>query len=554
MSNSSPAASEVDPAVWHAVAGASVQIPPLNSYVYYFPQGHLEHQSSSASSIQNCDINLNRPFFPCQVLSIGFLYHPSSDQAFVKILLQPLHAWEQRPKDNIGDNNENDVVSFAKVLTPSDANNGGGFSVPKFCADLIFPRLDFAADPPVQNLKIKDTHNTAWEFRHIYRGTPRRHLLTTGWSKFVNAKRLIAGDSVIFMRKKSTNELFIGIRRAGNFGGNNSWDCGENCANSSTVESLEAIENAAKGMAFEVVYYPRVGSPEFVVSAEKVEDALRMCWSAGMQVKMAVETDDSSRMTWSQGTIAAAMLPDSGPWCGSPWRMLQVTWDEPEILPNVERVSPWQVEYVPSTSLLHSTFPPPKKLKALQNQGMLTDGEGEFCFPMTELTHSIAGHMNPAGLNCSPFPAGMQGVGRDQICISNSQSDNSYQTFTELLTNDMKPELRIVSTVQHIGNPHSENLSPSTQSSLHFCGADFNGQQGHNSSTKVGASSFRLFGKIIQMSEPVEGGFKNKVSCTAGERKDAYKERNDTNNPPHRSTRQTSATELMFVLYVKHLR
>jgi hypothetical protein len=33
-----------------------------------------------------------------------------------------------------------------------------------------------------------------------FAGQPRRHLLTTGWSVFVSAKRLQAGDSVLFIR------------------------------------------------------------------------------------------------------------------------------------------------------------------------------------------------------------------------------------------------------------------------------------------------------------------------------------------------------------------
>ncbi|KAL0351413.1 UNVERIFIED_CONTAM: Auxin response factor 17 [Sesamum calycinum] len=253
-----------------------------------------------------------------------FAFKPFLRPSFRQTPTTPaLHAWEKRLNcSTTGDRNENDVVSFAKVLTPSDANNGGGFSVPRFCADSIFPPLDFGSDPPVQNLIMKDTHNNAWEFRHIYRGTPRRHLLTTGWSKFVNAKRLIAGDSVVFMRKKSTNELFTGIRRAGPFG-SSCWDGGKTSADSSMSVVVEAIKNSDQGIAFEVVHYPRFGSPDFVVSAEKVEDALRICWSAGMRVKMAVETEDSSRMTWFQGTVAATVLPGSGPWCGSPWRMLQ---------------------------------------------------------------------------------------------------------------------------------------------------------------------------------------------------------------------------------------
>ena len=31
-------------------------------------------------------------------------------------------------------------------------------------------------------------------------GQPKRHLLTSGWSLFVNAKKLVAGDSCIFVR------------------------------------------------------------------------------------------------------------------------------------------------------------------------------------------------------------------------------------------------------------------------------------------------------------------------------------------------------------------
>lgn len=35
-------------------------------------------------------------------------------------------------------------------------------------------------------------------------GQPKRHLLTTGWSVFVSTKRLLAGDSVLFIRYTNT--------------------------------------------------------------------------------------------------------------------------------------------------------------------------------------------------------------------------------------------------------------------------------------------------------------------------------------------------------------
>lgn len=36
-------------------------------------------------------------------------------------------------------------------------------------------------------------------------GQPRRHLLTTGWSAFVNKKKLVSGDAVLFLRYLGLN-------------------------------------------------------------------------------------------------------------------------------------------------------------------------------------------------------------------------------------------------------------------------------------------------------------------------------------------------------------
>lgn len=55
----------------------------------------------------------------------------------------------------------------------------------------------------MRTLVIRDFIGNEWRSRHIYRGTPRWHPLTTGWSEFVNA----TGDSVVFSKKAPT-ELF----------------------------------------------------------------------------------------------------------------------------------------------------------------------------------------------------------------------------------------------------------------------------------------------------------------------------------------------------------
>ncbi|KAM7266087.1 hypothetical protein ACFE04_019471 [Oxalis oulophora] len=47
---------------------------------------------------------------------------------------------------------------------------------------------------------------------------PKRHLLTAGWSVFVSAKRLVAGDSVLFIKKSSGfsrgASMYRGVTRA----------------------------------------------------------------------------------------------------------------------------------------------------------------------------------------------------------------------------------------------------------------------------------------------------------------------------------------------------
>nr|XP_043612658.1 auxin response factor 18-like [Erigeron canadensis] len=377
----------LDSQLWHACAGGMVQMPPINSKILYFPQGHAEHSGSRT-------VNFGRripPYILCQVSAIKFMADTDTDEVYAKIGLCPIT--NQNDCDNY--ENEDDAFlgfdyktnenkekpsSFAKTLTQSDANNGGGFSVPRYCAETIFPRLDYAAEPPVQTILVKDVHGQMWKFRHIYRGTPRRHLLTTGWSNFVNHKKLVAGDSIVFLRADN-GDLCVGIRRAkrGIGGGflevpNNASSLygtgfsrfpleNENSKGKSSVESvIEAANRAANGQAFEVVYYPRASTPEFCVKASTVKAAMRIQWCPGMRFKMAFETEDSSRISWFMGTISLVQVVDQIQWPNSPWRLLQVAWDEPELLQNVKRVNPWLVELVASMPAIHlSPFSPPRK-------------------------------------------------------------------------------------------------------------------------------------------------------------------------------------------------
>ncbi|XP_050212526.1 auxin response factor 18 [Mercurialis annua] len=469
----------LDPQLWHACAGSMVQIPSINSKVFYFPQGHAEHSQSLV------DFPSRVPsLILCRVAGVKYLADSESDEVYAKISLFPLPSNTLDFGDEIGLSDNGNTIhsvngsnttekpsSFAKTLTQSDANNGGGFSVPRYCAETIFPRLDYSADPPVQTVVAKDVHGEIWKFRHIYRGTPRRHLLTTGWSTFVNQKKLVAGDSIVFLRAES-GDLCVGIRRAkrGIGGGNGpessppcGWTTNSSCVNNPygggfslflkedenkgllrnggggggglrgkgrvrAEEVIEAVGLAASGQPFEIIYYPRASTPEFCVKASSVRASTRIQWCSGMRFKMAFETEDSSRISWFMGTIGSVQVADPIRWPNSPWRLLQVTWDEPDLLQNVKRVSPWLVELVSNMPVIHlSPFSPPrKKLRLPPHLDFPLDGQ----FQLPPFSGNPLGPSSPMCCLSDNTPAGIQGARHAQfgISLSDLQLNNKLQS------------------------------------------------------------------------------------------------------------------------------
>lgn len=132
----------LDSELWHACAGGMVQIPPVNSKVVYFPQGHAEH------TLINVDFGpLPRipPLIFCRVAALKYLADPETDEVYAKIRLIPIgNNMDNFDDEGLGSNGSESngkPISFVKTLTQSDANNGGVFSVPKYCAETIFPQL-----------------------------------------------------------------------------------------------------------------------------------------------------------------------------------------------------------------------------------------------------------------------------------------------------------------------------------------------------------------------------------------------------------------------------
>ncbi|ONK57254.1 uncharacterized protein A4U43_C10F18190 [Asparagus officinalis] len=270
---------------------------------------------------------------------------------------------------------------------------------------------------------------------------------------------------------------------------------------------LEAIRLMEMGREFEVMYYPRVGSPEFVVEQEVVDKSLSLCWSEGMRIKMSVETEDSSRMTWFQGKVTRNNVRDSGLWSYSPWRMLQVTWDEPEVLPNVTAVSPWQVELVPTSHHMHAPFPPMKKLRA-QGLELSSDGHGSIVVPQSLTDSMKMGNLTPF----PTFPAGMQGA-RHEFCVP-SLSDFLHRNTNQMFSDNFYG----IKVPEELNRTQREASSPPSQESIHNHDQDLLGVAACTQTRKVGKGSIQLFGKIIHTNDPDDNSVDGEYAANEGVR------------------------------------
>ncbi|XP_076939468.1 auxin response factor 5-like [Bidens hawaiensis] len=221
-----------------------------------------------------------------------------------------------------------------------------------------------------QELVARDLHDTQWTFRHIYRGQPKRHLLTTGWSHFVSGKRLVAGDSVLFVRDEN-QQLLVGIRRANTQPTNLSSSVLS--SNSMHIGVLAAAAHAAANNSpFTVFYNPRASPSEFVIPLAKYYKAV--CTnqiSLGMRFRMMFETKESGTRRY-MGTITGISDLDPVRWKNSQWRNLQVGWDESTGRDRRTRVSVWEIEPVTAPFLICPT-PPFYRPKRPRQPGMPDD-------------------------------------------------------------------------------------------------------------------------------------------------------------------------------------
>ncbi|KAL0357237.1 UNVERIFIED_CONTAM: Auxin response factor 1 [Sesamum calycinum] len=331
--------------LWHACAGPLVTVPREGERVYYFPQGHMEQLE--ASTHQGLDQQLPSFNLPskilCKVMHVHLRAEPDTDEVYAQITLIPEQDQSEVTSLDppLPEPERCTVHSFCKTLTASDTSTHGGFSVLRRHADDCLPPLDMSQQPPWQELVASDLHGIEWHFRHIFRGQPRRHLLTTGWSVFVSAKKLVAGDAFIFLRGEN-GELRVGVRRL--MRQLNNMPSSVISSHSMHLGVLATASHAISTRTlFSVFYKPRTSRSEFIVSLNKYLEAQNHKLSVGMRFKMRFEGEEVPERRFS-GTIVGFVNNASSRWPDSEWRSLKVQWDEPSPILRPDTVSPWEIE------------------------------------------------------------------------------------------------------------------------------------------------------------------------------------------------------------------
>ncbi|KAG0499206.1 hypothetical protein HPP92_003504 [Vanilla planifolia] len=353
--------------LWHACAGPRISLPKKGSLVVYLPQGHLEHLTFANGGAGGGRMFLRHdlpPHLVCRVVDVQLRADATTDEVYSQLsLLAEGEVFDKQIQEGIlekvGEVDEMDSGGksavphmFCKTLTASDTSTHGGFSVPCRAAEDCFPQLDYKQQRPSQELIAKDLHGVEWCFKHIYRGQPRRHLLTTGWTGFVNKKKLTPGDAVLFLRGDD-GELRLGIRRASQFIGSISFTMPSSQGTTVGAGVLVSIANAVSSKStFQINYNPRANHSEFIVPYWKFAKSCNHSISVGDQFKVRIESKDTTERRYT-GLVTAVCDLDPLRWPRSKWRCLLVRWDDNDVIENCRRhsrLSPWEIEPIGSFS------------------------------------------------------------------------------------------------------------------------------------------------------------------------------------------------------------
>ncbi|XP_066362521.1 auxin response factor 14-like isoform X2 [Miscanthus floridulus] len=378
-----PAGGAVCAELWHACAGAGVALPRRGSAVVYLPQAHLEAGGGDCDGGELPALAAAArvpPHVVCRVVDVELRADAATDEVYARLALvaedkmfgRNIHDGETEEKNGEQEDGDGEKKltshMFCKTLTASDTSTHGGFSVPRRAAEDCFPPLDYEQLRPSQELVAKDLHGVKWRFRHIYRGQPRRHLLTTGWSSFINKKKLVSGDAVLFLRGND-GELRLGVRRAVQLK-NEALLEAVNCTDSKLLMLSAVASSLDNRSVFHVCFNPRF--------------------------KVGCENEDANERSF--GLISGISEVDPIRWPGSKWKSLLVKWDGDTKYSHQNRVSPWDIESVGSSvSVNHCLSSSVSKRTKL-------------CFPQGDLDAPILdGNGRPDSVEAERFHRVLQG-------------------------------------------------------------------------------------------------------------------------------------------------
>ncbi|XP_052157037.1 auxin response factor 14 [Oryza glaberrima] len=374
------AAAAVCGELWHACAGPGVALPRRGSALVYLPQAHLA-ADGGGGEVPPAGAAAVPPHVACRVVGVELRADAATDEVYARLALVAEGEMLQRNfregggEDGAGEMEGCDAEKkprmphmFCKTLTASDTSTHGGFSVPRRAAEDCFPPLDYKTVRPSQELIAVDLHGTQWKFRHIYRGQPRRHLLTTGWSSFVNRKKLVSGDAVLFLRGDD-GQLRLGVRRAVQLRNEALFEPVN--SSDSKLRILSSVASSLENKSvFHICFNPRSGASEFIVPYWRLLKSLNHPFSIGMRFRVCYESEDANER--SAGLISGISEVDPIRWPGSRWKCLLVRWDDSTDSSHQNRVSPWEIERVGgSVSVTHSLSSGSKRTKLHFPQGSL---------------------------------------------------------------------------------------------------------------------------------------------------------------------------------------
>ncbi|KAL0716422.1 hypothetical protein Bca4012_065744 [Brassica carinata] len=361
--------------LWKLCAGSLFDLPKVGEKVYYFPQGHIEEAIFFyfllVTSI-NGELCQLKPAFNipskilCNVFSIKLKVETTTDEIYAEIFLSPDTSEVEIPTPNY-ENNIQNIKYFTKVLSASDTSKKGSFVLNKRHAIECLPPLDTSHLTPSQEISAKDIHGREWKFNHTLRGTPQRHLFTSGWNEFAKEKELVVGDSFVFLRGEN-GESRVGIRKVAHHKQDNipsSLISKESMHHGIIATALNAIKSKCM---FVVFYKPR--SSQFLVNFHKFIDGVNKKFSIGSRFLMKFEGRDFNEIRY-YGTIVK-VRDFSVHWKDSEWRNLEVQWDEAATIPRPDKVSPWEIEHLThSSNILKSGFLKHKRQSEIHEFGKI---------------------------------------------------------------------------------------------------------------------------------------------------------------------------------------